>query len=154
MRGRCKVSRSSVKNLATKPSALLSSLSDEELARKWAKETKRLVLSMLGRALFAGHEPAYPIKIRWVAMDEDEWGDASLKKYKAGETFLIRLNKSLLNPNVHSRDLALFVFVHELGHCLSYGATDAAEESRTRVYGDHGALWGVEYASLWESLFD
>ena len=143
-----------MKNLATKPSALPSSLSDEELARKWAKETKRLVLSMLGKALFAGHEPAHPIKIRWVAMDEDEWGDASLKKYKAGETFLIRMNKELLNPNVHSRDLALFVFIHELAHCMAWAANDAAEESRTRVHGDHGAIWSAEHGALWESLFD
>ena len=154
MRGRCKVSRSSVKNLATKPSALLSSLSDEELARKWAKETKRLVLSMLGKALFAGHEPAHPIKIRWVAMDDDEWGDASLKKYKSGETFLIRMNKDLLNPNVHSRDLGLFVFIHELAHCMAWAANETAEESRTRVHGDHGAIWSAEHGVLWESLFD
>ena len=109
---------------------------------------------MLGKALFAGHEPAHPISIKWVKMDDEEWGDATLKSYKAGMTFVICINRDLLNPNLHSRDLALFVFIHELAHCLCWGATEAAEESRTRVHGDHGAVWAAEHGALWSSLMD
>ena len=109
---------------------------------------------MLGKALFAGHEPAHPISIKWAKMDDDEWGDATLKNYKSGLTFVISINRDLLNPNTHSRDLALFVFLHEFAHCLSWGATEAAEESRTRVHGDHGAIWAAEHGALWSSLMD
>ena len=111
-------------------------------------------MTMLGKALFAGHEPAYPIKIKWLKMDADDWGDASLKQYKGGMTFLIRLNRDLLAPHVHSRDLALFVFLHELAHCLAWAANETAEEARSRVHGDHGAIWSAEHGALWESLMD
>ena len=163
MKGRCKVSHSLVKSLPTKPSVppslssedtQASPASDEEHTKRWAKETKRLVKTMLGKALLSGHEPAYPVAIKWVKMDEEEWGDASLKNYKAGTTFLVRLNRSLLGPHIHSRDLALFVFIHELAHCLAWAANEAAEESRTRVHGDHGAIWSAEHGALWESLMD
>jgi hypothetical protein len=137
-----------------KPSEPPSSLNDKELSKKWAKETKRLVNTLLGKALFAGHEPAHPISIKWVKMDTDEWGDASLKNYKAGATFVIRLNRDLLSPHPHSRDLALFVFIHELAHCMAWAANETAEESRTRVHGDHGAIWAAEHGALWESLLE
>jgi len=157
-----------VKSSVTKRSAPPSSLSDacgisdpvvepasgDELARNWARETKRVIKTMLGKSLFAGHETAYPVAIRWTKMPDDEWGDAGLKDYKVGRRFIIRLNKDLLKPDANSRDLAMFIFCHELAHCLAYGSTEAAEESRTRVHGDHGAVWSVEYGALYESLFD
>ena len=129
-------------------------MSSDELAKRWAKETKRLVKTLLGKALFAGHEPAYPVSIKWVKMDPDEWGDASLKNFKSGMTFVVRLNRDLLGPHPHSRDLALFVFIHELAHCLAWAANDTAEESRTRGHGDHGAIWSAEHGALWESLLE
>ena len=129
-------------------------MNSEELSKRWARETKRLVKTLLGKALFAGHHPAYPVSIKWVKMDPDEWGDASLKNFKSGMTFVIRLNRDLLGPHPHSRDLALFVFIHELAHCLAWAANDEAEESRTRVHGDHGAIWSAEHGALWESLLE
>ncbi len=151
MTGRSKVSSSLVKSL---PDNSFPRNGDDVDPKKWASETKRLVKTMLGKALFAGHEPAYPVKIQWSKLDEDEWGDASLKKLKAGSAFVIRINRDLLSPHTHSRDLALFVFLHELAHCLAWAANETAEDSRTRVHGDHGAIWSAEHGALWESLMD
>jgi len=148
--GNEKVKRSVTAKLSAHP----SSWNDNELARKWARETKRLVKTMLGKAFLSGHEPAYPVAIKWVKMDPEEWGDASLRNYKAGTTFVIRLNRSLLGPHIHSRDLALFVFIHELAHCLAWEANETAEESRAWVHGDHGAIWAAEHGALWDSLLE
>jgi len=81
----------------------------------------------------------YPISVRRVKTSETINGDCYLDEDK--QKFLIRINKKL------SQSEAVFTFLHEMGHAISWHKTDE----------DHGKTFGIGYAAvyrIYEKILD
>tara|TARA_R100000458_G_C8278175_1_gene254049 strand:- start:1648 stop:1995 length:348 start_codon:yes stop_codon:yes gene_type:complete len=85
--------------------------------------------------------PHYPVKARRVKVPDDIYGDTDLKELKNGKRFfMIRVSQEL------SKAETLEVLVHEWAHAISW----TSGHGRIR---DHGAEWGLAYASAYRAIY-
>jgi predicted SprT family Zn-dependent metalloprotease len=82
----------------------------------------------------------YPVRLRWADWDDCD-GTAN---YKDGR-FTITLNRKL--RATVSRSWILDILAHEWAHCLCW----TAEHPN---FDDHGPMWGVAYAKVYQQLFE
>lgn len=116
---------------------------------------RKSLRSLVEQSEWAGHVPAFPIKVSFKHKKYMEgcWATTELKGKGKSQYLEIAFDEIYMTTS-HGRDLCMVIAIHELAHALTWSGDIKVEEAKSFKYGDHGPEFGIMYAQLWTDLME